>query len=76
MTLSGDTYDVQGVPIADLCRDFGTPLYIYDAETIVGQVKKLNAAFSGCDLKIVCLQSVDQYLDFETFCGNRAWAST
>ncbi len=52
MTLSGDTYQVQGVPIADLCRDFGTPLYIYDAETIVGQVKKLNAAFSGCDLKI------------------------
>lgn len=52
MTLSGDTYQVQGVPIADLCRDFGTPLYIYDADTIVGQVKKLNAAFSGCDLKI------------------------
>lgn len=52
MKLSGETYDVQGVPIADLCREFGTPLYIYDANTIIEQVKKLNTAFAGCDLKI------------------------
>ncbi|GAA4352886.1 diaminopimelate decarboxylase [Hymenobacter saemangeumensis] len=38
-------------PIAQALRDaaaqFGTPLYVYNAETITGQYKKLKAAFGG-----------------------------
>lgn len=43
---------IQGLKIADICSQFGTPLYIYDAEKIVAQVTSLKKAFEGTDLKI------------------------
>ena len=43
---------IQGVEIAGLAGQFGTPLYIYDGEKIVSQVKKLQEAFSSVPLKI------------------------
>jgi diaminopimelate decarboxylase len=43
---------LQGLHIADICKQFGTPLYIYDAEKIVTQVGNLRKAFDGADLKI------------------------
>jgi diaminopimelate decarboxylase len=43
---------IQGLNIADICSQFGTPLYVYDAETIVAQVVKLKKAFDGTDLRI------------------------
>lgn len=43
---------IQGQNIADICRQFGTPLYIYDAERIITQVESLKKAFEGTDLKI------------------------
>lgn len=43
---------IQGVSIASLADEFGTPLYIYDGEKITAQVKSLQEAFSAVPLKI------------------------
>lgn len=43
---------IQGVSIASLADEFGTPLYIYDGEKITSQVKTLQAAFAAVPLKI------------------------
>jgi diaminopimelate decarboxylase len=43
---------IQGVEIAALANEFGTPLYIYDGEKITNQVKTLQEAFSAVPLKI------------------------
>ncbi|WP_026968412.1 diaminopimelate decarboxylase [Algoriphagus terrigena] len=43
---------IQGVSIASLADEFGTPLYIYDGEKITAQVKTLQAAFAAVPLKI------------------------
>ncbi|HSF53157.1 MAG TPA: diaminopimelate decarboxylase [Algoriphagus sp.] len=43
---------IQGVSIASLADEFGTPLYIYDGEKITSQVKTLQEAFSAVPLKI------------------------
>ncbi len=34
---------VAGIPVADLVRDFGTPTYVYDAETIAQRIADLSA---------------------------------
>jgi diaminopimelate decarboxylase len=38
---------VGGVPVADLAREFGTPLYVYDVATIRDQCRRYTQAFSG-----------------------------
>jgi diaminopimelate decarboxylase len=43
---------IQNLDIADISRQFGTPLYIYDADKIVTQVANLKKAFDGADLYI------------------------
>lgn len=43
---------IQGIAIAALADQFGTPLYIYDGEKITNQVKTLQQAFSAVPLKI------------------------
>ncbi|MFZ6010241.1 MAG: diaminopimelate decarboxylase [Bacteroidota bacterium] len=43
---------VQNIDLQSLAREFGTPLYVYDAEKIVHQLKTLKTAFSGTDVKI------------------------
>ncbi len=43
---------IQGVSIAGLAEEFGTPLYIYDGDKITNQVKTLQEAFSAVPLKI------------------------
>ena len=40
------------LPVADICKQFGTPVYIYDAEKITSQVDSLRKSFNGADLKI------------------------
>lgn len=52
MELSNNTYSIQGIPVLDICKEFGTPLYVYDAEKIVGQLKNLKGAFSQTNVKI------------------------
>lgn len=43
---------IQGHDIAEIAKQFGTPLYLYDAERIITQVTNLNKAFEGADLRI------------------------
>ncbi|HZY80438.1 MAG TPA: diaminopimelate decarboxylase [Cyclobacteriaceae bacterium] len=43
---------IQGLNIDDVASQFGTPLYLYDASTIIRQVENLKKAFDGADLRI------------------------
>lgn len=43
---------IQNIDVADICKRFGTPLYLYDAETMVRQVENLKKAFEGTELRI------------------------
>jgi len=52
MLLENDRYEVQGVDLIDLANEYGTPLYVYDADIIRNQFDRLNNAFSGVKLKI------------------------
>ena len=45
-------YTIQGVNLIALASEFGTPVYVYDAEKIRFQVEKLKNAFPGIDLRI------------------------
>src|SRR5882762_10188313 len=47
-----DSMKIQGLDIAHISNEFGTPLYIYDAEKIVTQVSNLKKAFEETDLRI------------------------
>ena len=43
---------MQGVDLVDLTKEYGTPLYVYDASVIARQVDELKNAFSGQAMKI------------------------
>jgi diaminopimelate decarboxylase len=45
-------YDIQGISLTSIAQQFGTPLYVYDADKIVSQITRLQNAFRGIDLKI------------------------
>lgn len=42
---------IQGVPFASLAEEFGTPLYVYDADTILRQVRLLRESFDQVRIK-------------------------
>lgn len=44
---------VGGVPAERLARRFGTPLYVYDADLLLGRLEAFRRAFAGRDL-LVC----------------------
>jgi len=52
MELNNDAYTIQGVPVLDIAREYGTPLYVYDADKILHQINELHTAFEGLKLKI------------------------
>jgi diaminopimelate decarboxylase len=35
---------IQGVPLADITAEFGSPAYIYDSDILIGQYRRLKAA--------------------------------
>lgn len=47
MQYENDRYTIGGIDVRDICREFGTPLYVYDAAYIAGQVARFKAAFTG-----------------------------
>lgn len=49
--IDGDYY-TGGVRLLDLTKEYGAPLYVYDADIIRRQIQKMKEAFSGVDLKI------------------------
>ena len=52
MELLLGNYRIQDVDLQALTKEFGTPLYVYDAEKIVHQLRTLKTAFSASDVKI------------------------
>jgi len=45
-------FAVQNCKLTDIANEFGTPLYVYDAEKIISQYRKLKNAFAGVPVKI------------------------
>lgn len=52
MEIQDGRFHIQGVDALSLAEEFGTPVYVYDAEKIKSQFDRLTAAFSGVKLKI------------------------
>ncbi|MDN5201609.1 diaminopimelate decarboxylase [Fulvivirgaceae bacterium BMA10] len=52
MELTKNTYRIQGVKLEDVAKNFGTPVYVYDADKIANQIKLLHKAFSGLNVRI------------------------
>lgn len=44
--------EIQNIPVADICAQYGTPLYVYNGATIRRKVQELKDAFSGVNLRI------------------------
>ena len=41
--LSNITNQISGISVSEIASQFGTPTYVYDANTILGQIEKLRA---------------------------------
>ena len=52
MILNKNQFEIQGIPVKDICAEYDTPLYVYDADILVRQYKKLEKAFAGVKLGI------------------------
>jgi diaminopimelate decarboxylase len=52
MELQNGAYAIQGIDVHALVKQFGSPLYVYDADKIIFQLKTLKTAFSASDVKI------------------------
>ncbi len=52
MRLSDHQYTLQQIPVLDIAEQFGTPVYVYDADKIIEKITQLRSAFAGVDLKI------------------------
>lgn len=52
MNLLEGRYVVQDIPLEDIAREYGTPLYVYDADKIKSQYATLTTAFKGLHLKL------------------------
>lgn len=51
MEIKEGAYSVQGISLKSLAAKFGTPLYVYDAEKIKGQIQLLRGAFENVKIK-------------------------
>jgi diaminopimelate decarboxylase len=52
MELINGAYTIQGLDLTAVCKEFGTPLYVYDAKKIIEQLTSLKNAFSETDVRI------------------------
>lgn len=52
LRLSENQYIIGHVPVTDLVKKFGSPLYVYDGNVIVDQYNKLYNSFNGINLKL------------------------
>jgi diaminopimelate decarboxylase len=52
MELKNGAYTMQGLDLTKIAKQFGTPLYVYDADKIVDQLQSLKNAFSNQKIKI------------------------
>jgi len=52
MELQNGSYAIQQVRVTDIAEKFGTPVYVYDANTITRQVESLRKAFRAVDFRV------------------------
>ncbi|WP_192347317.1 diaminopimelate decarboxylase [Algoriphagus sp. Y33] len=52
MSASQHPTQLQGVSLESIAQEFGTPVYVYDGEKIVNQIKSLQSVFASVPLKI------------------------
>ena len=52
MQLENNRYHIQGLPVQEICEQFGAPLYIYDGAQIQQQYEAIVNAFQGLNCKI------------------------
>ncbi len=52
MELIDGIYQVQGLALTELAKEFGTPFYLYDGNKIVNQLQNLKNAFSETQVKV------------------------
>ena len=52
MELTNHRYQIQGVDMLSIIEEFGSPVYVYDADKIVEQYNTLANAFKGVNLKL------------------------
>lgn len=52
LELVSGRYQLQGLDVLDICQEFGSPLYLYDAAGIKHKYDQMIAAFSGLPCKI------------------------
>ena len=52
MDLKNSRYTMQGLDLTKVANEFGTPVYVYDADKIKRQYERLVTSFPGVDLRI------------------------
>ena len=52
MELVNNQYQIQGLDVSEICKEFGTPLYVYDGHKIIQQLQSLKNAFSENQVKV------------------------
>src|SRR5690606_630371 len=52
MQVTEGNYQISGVNALDLCKEYGTPLYVYDTAKMEAQYKRLTKAFKGTKHKM------------------------
>lgn len=52
MELVNNEYQIGGIAVLDICKEFGTPLYVYDASVIERNYNRLIKAFSATNVEI------------------------
>lgn len=52
MELLSGKYKIQGLDVTDIAKQFGTPLYVYDASKVMQQIQRLQKAFAATRIRI------------------------
>ena len=52
MKLVDNKYSIQGIDVLEIVKEYDSPLYVYDAEKIESQLKKLKNAFDGVKMRV------------------------
>lgn len=52
LSLQNERYTLDGVDVVDLCSQFGTPLYVYSAETMTKKYNAMIHAFTGLTVRV------------------------
>ena len=57
----------EGVKLTEIAERFGTPAYVYSANTIRGNYQRLDRALAPLDHPFVCLIHESQHKDLRIF---------